>query len=87
MKISRNLDIISSELDGEVCVFDAEKALYYNFNQTASIVWKFIEKPRDFKDVIQYLCSIYDIEKDSCISQLEIFIKSANEKNIIFIQG
>ena len=87
MKISRNLDIISSELDGEVCVFDPEKALYYNFNETAGIFWKFIEKPRDFKDVIQYLCSIYDIEKESCILQLENFIKYSNEKNIIFIQG
>ena len=86
MKISRNKDIISSELDGEVCLFDPENAYYYNLNQTGSIIWKYIEQPKDFKDVIQYLISIFNVEKDACILQLKNFVISSNEKNIIDIQ-
>jgi len=80
-KIGEN--ILFTELDDEVCLFCNSKAEYLNLNDTASHVWKLIEKNFNLSEIIEDLLREYEIPKEKCISEVNDFIKDLIKREII----
>ena len=86
MLIARNPEICFAELDGEICLFEPNKAEYLNLNKTGSEIWNLLEEPTEVPQLIATLLSQYDVDTDTCRQQTEAFISEALEKRMVLEQ-
>jgi len=72
-----------TDIDGEIVMLNLENNEYYGLNKTASDVWRIIEKPTRFGDIINYLTKIYDVDKEKCAEEVTELIKKLLEKKLV----
>ena len=70
----KSKSVLSTELDGEICLFHVETANYLNLNSTASFIWKQINEAFSINYVINILLDEFDIDKQTCEIETKEFI-------------
>ena len=83
MLIDRNPEICAAELDGEVCLFNPQSAVYLNLNSTGSSIWNLLEAPTALDELISNLQARYAVDSDICRSETESFVSEALEKGML----
>jgi hypothetical protein len=81
--LSRNIEIITNEIDDEILMMSIEDGKYYGLNPVGSEIWKLLEKPQTIEDIIPTLIEIFDIDEEICRKESLIFIETMIENNII----
>ena len=81
--IERNPEICAAALDGEVCLFNPQSAVYLNLNSTGSIIWNLLEAPTALDELISNLQARYAVDSDICRSETESFVSEALEKGML----
>ena len=76
MFYSRNPEISGAELDNEILAFNPLTAKYLTFNETASFIWKILEKPTKLKDIYREIEKSYTIN-NSQIEEINFFLDEA----------
>jgi hypothetical protein len=71
---TRISDLITSVIDDEVVILNIEKGEYYSFNKVGSEIWQFLETTSTFEQIIDYLISNYDIDKETCITETSEYL-------------
>tara|TARA_B100000242_G_C42844898_1_gene392383 strand:- start:412 stop:693 length:282 start_codon:yes stop_codon:yes gene_type:complete len=79
-------NIVFTELDDEICIFDSISTDYINLNETASEIWKMIDGNLKFEEIIDSLIIKYDIKKSDCIKEVNKFLSSFLEKGFLTIK-
>ena len=51
----RNSSLISSEVDDDLVMIDIDKGSYFGLNETARAIWNFLEVPKPYDDILNYL--------------------------------
>jgi hypothetical protein len=72
-------------IDNEVVMLNIKHEEYLNLNSHASYIWQQLESPHSFGELIDQLCSVYNVEKKVCIKDSQEFILELVEKDIIQI--
>lgn len=83
MLLNRNPEIFAAELDGEVCLFNPQSAVYLNLNSTGSNIWNLLEAPTTLDALISNLQARYAVDADICRSETERFVSEALEKGML----
>lgn len=83
MLLNRNPEICAAELDGEVCLFNPQSAVYLNLNSTGSNIWNLLEAPTALDELIRNLQARYAVDADICRSETESFVSEALEKGML----
>lgn len=83
MLLNRNPEICAAELDGEVCLFNPQSAVYLNLNSTGSNIWNLLEAPTALDELISNLQGRYAVDADICRSETESFVSEALEKGML----
>lgn len=83
MRLNRNPEICAAELDGEVCLFNPQSAVYLNLNSTGSSIWNLLEAPTALDELISNLQARYAVDSDICRSETESFVSEALEKGML----
>jgi len=78
-----NEDFVSSDHDGEKIILDIASGTYYKTNKIASDILKFLEKPTNFKNLLNEIYAKYDAPKTIIENELKDFIHKAIEAKII----
>ena len=86
-KLSRNIEIITNEIDDEILMMSIEDGKYYGLNPVGSEIWKLIEEPKTIEEIIPALMDIFDIVEESCRKESLDFIESMIKNNIILIEA
>lgn len=81
--IQRNIEILTSDLDGEKVMMSIQFGEYYGLGKTGSFIWDHIEKPIKIKDLVDLITSKYDVEKDKCLTDITPFLNELIEKQLI----
>ena len=81
-KIERNNNVVFTELDNEVCLFNPEKGEYLNLNQTGSRIWNLLDKPTLIERIIEVLFEEYDGTNENIYLNTELFINDGLQKEI-----
>lgn len=68
--VLRKPGLIEAEVDGEIVALHVDNGTCYGFNTTASTVWRMIEQPMTFEAVRDALLRDFDVDPDTCASQL-----------------
>ena len=84
MIISRNPCICATELDGEICLFDPDRAEYLNLNSTGSAIWNILEEPMPFDRLIKLLVQKYSVDIHQCKDDASLFIEASVAQGFLF---
>ena len=65
--ITRNDDdFLITEVDGESVIMNINTGNYFGLNSVSTDIWKYLETPLKFKDIIKKLTSEYEVKKETC---------------------
>ena len=83
MKYKRNPDVSFADLDNEITLFNSQSSEYINLNESASVIWLFIEESKTIEEIKKQLMSLFDVNEIECIESINIFVKKLLEDNLI----
>lgn len=67
MEINKN--VTWKSLGEKVVAVKVETGEYYTMNETASLIWKAINEGKSTEEIAQQLCSEFDIQDTSSVTQ------------------
>ncbi len=82
-KLSRNADIIFSDMDGETVMMSIDNGEYYGINPIGSRIWNALETPHTPSEIIDMLLPHFDVTRDQCARDVIPFLERMVEKGII----
>lgn len=82
----RNESIPSTDIDGEVGLMNISTGKYYALNLVGSDIWNNLSKPTSFGDLVSSLTAEYEIDKDTCESQVKEFVERLIREGIVLIK-
>ncbi len=81
--LHRNPNCCAAELDGDICLFDPDRALYLNLNSTGSAVWNLLEQPTPAEALVVALLESYEVEEQICRQETAAFVTEALEQGFL----
>ena len=64
--ITRNAELIETEIDGEMVALDVERGTCLGFNATASRIWALIEQPMSRSVLLTRLGEEFEVDPAEC---------------------
>ena len=83
--LARNQDALFTDLGGEFIAMDIQSGDYFNMSSVAARIWELIETPRTFDALCKELCTIYEIDAETCSAEAEQFVTELAEANLIVL--
>lgn len=77
---------VSADLEGEAVVLDTAAGEYYGFNEVGSFIWRLLQEPMTFAELIDALLDEYGVDRDRCEAEVRDLLGRMMEKNLLEIQ-
>lgn len=85
-KYIRNNEILSTEMDGEVVMMDAEAGTYFNLSSgVGATIWDVLENPADVDQIVAAVCAEYDIQAADCQGDVQEFLEQLSAHKLILL--
>jgi len=86
--ITKNENVLSACLDGEIVIMDEKTGEYKAYNDTASRIWQIMEERKEitFADICAILKSEYDVPMKTCEKESAIFITKMVQENVFTME-
>lgn len=85
-KYFRNRQIIDGELDDNQIMMHLEKGKYFGLNPVGKKIWTLLEQPKSLDEIVEELLKEFDVEKQTCINEVEVFLEKAIRYDIIEVR-
>jgi len=59
-------DFLCTEVDGETVIMNINTGHYFGLNSVSTDIWKIMEKPISYQELIKNLLKEYDVEQETC---------------------
>jgi len=79
----RNQQIIDGELDDNQVMMHLEKGKYFGLNPVGKRIWELIAHPISFEEITDVLLAEFNVEKSTCMKEVEAFLEKALKYEII----
>ena len=83
--VSQGDDQVSADIDGEVVMMSIEQGSYYGLDDVGSRIWELIEEPRAVGDIVDRLLNEYEVDHDTCLHDVLVFLDKLAEQNLVKI--
>lgn len=83
--LQRKGDMLFNEIDGEVVMLSIENSEYYGMDKVGSFIWKLLEQPLSFKELVNSLLNKFDVSKEQCTTDVLAFLKKLTDKELVII--
>lgn len=84
--ISRNDNIVAGMVDGEMMMVNIENGNYHALNATGQRIWELLETPQSVESICHLLESEYNINSETCNTQVQIFLNELTKRKAISIE-
>ena len=74
---------MSAELEGALVLLDLETLKYHSLNATASAVWEILAEPHTTQDIVQSLCSRYEVSPEHCRASVEDLLANLAKRQLV----
>jgi hypothetical protein len=82
-RYKRSHDAVASTLDSSVCLFNLKTCDYFSLNETGSAIWGCIEKPATISEIASHITEFYEISREDCYREIEVWLESAAAHGVI----
>jgi hypothetical protein len=84
-KISRNLNSLTSEVDGKAVIMNIQTGVYHELDAVATAIWSFLVNSCDVKSICSDLKEKYEVDQKRCEEETIRFLQQMTEKNLIVL--
>lgn len=81
--MKRKDDQITADVDGEVVMMSIEQGEYYGLDTIGSRIWGLYSEPKTIEQVVDTLINEYDVDRESCINDVMLFVEKLVAKDLI----
>lgn len=72
--VVRSSDPLTAVVDGELVMLDARTSSYFGLDGIGTRIWDLLEAPRSVDDVCAVLIEEYDVDPETCRTEVLAFI-------------
>ena len=84
--LTRNMEILSSDMDGETVMMSVENSEYYSLSTVGTKIYDILLTDMSFSSLIDVLTKEYDVDRVVCEKDTMEFVEELIKKNIIKIK-
>jgi hypothetical protein len=81
--ISRSPSVLTAEVDGEVVMMSIEQGQYFGLDDIGSDIWKRLDPPCVFSDLIDRLAADYDADRASIAADVRELLARMAERDVV----
>ncbi len=81
--IVRNRNIETVNMDNEIGMINVNTGKYYMLDPIGADIWNFIESEITFGDLIEKIQLYYNVEKQTCISDMTDFVNELQKQKLL----
>ena len=71
-------------IDDEVVLMSIKEGYYFSLEPVGSRIWIMLsEQPANIQELVDKLMTEYDIDSDTCMKDVQVFIDEMTSKNLI----
>lgn len=83
MKYTRNPDLVSAEMDGDVVMMSIENGMYYGLTGTALQIWEVLTKPHTAAELLAKLLPLYEVNEEILHADVDVFLVEMQENGLV----
>jgi hypothetical protein len=84
--VSRNPDLVSASLDGEVVLMSIARGNYYGMDAVGSRIWELLENPLPFSGLMTALVREYEGKHARIQADLTAFLEELSNEGLVMIE-
>ena len=81
--LRRTEEHVSAPLEESLVMMDIDAGKYYLLDDIASFVWTRLAEPTSVADLVDELCSRYDVAPGHCEADILPFLSELHEKGLV----
>jgi hypothetical protein len=81
--ISRSPAVVTAEVDGEVVMMSIEKGQYFGLDDIGSDIWKRLDPPCAFSDLIDHLAADYDADRAGIAADVRALLATMAAHDVV----
>jgi hypothetical protein len=86
MKYQLTSEQISSKVAGETVILNHNKGAYYGLDEVGVLIWETLEKgPQTIETLCEAVTSEYDVDTDTCKSDIDGLLKDLISERLVEI--
>jgi hypothetical protein len=74
---------VLKEVGNQQYVWDEKRNIYYKLGEIGMIIWEYCQYPISKQQIISMLMDEYDVPKEDCEEQVELFINELLEDELL----
>ena len=82
-RISRNSTVLTAAVDSEIVMMSIEKGHYFGLDDIGSDVWRRIDPPCSFGDLVDRLAADYDVDRAKIAEDVRQLLDQMAEHNVV----
>lgn len=79
----RNKQIDTANMGDELGMLNVETGKYYILDPIASSIWGALENPMTMNHLVNYLMTIYDVDRETCYVETKLFLNELIENRLV----
>jgi hypothetical protein len=83
--ISRSPAVLAAEVDSEVLMMSIERGDYFSLNGVGSEIWRRLESPCSFAELIDQLVADYDATRATIAADVQAFLSRMAVQDIVVL--
>lgn len=85
-RLSRNEEMLSTELDQETVLMSVDAGAYYGLKGTAQSIWEKLETPMTFSALADCLVKEFQITHEACVADLQQFLAELEREGLLRVE-
>jgi hypothetical protein len=81
--VSRSPSVVTAEIDGEVVMMSIEQGQYFGLDDIGSDIWKRLEPPCAFADLIERLAADYDADRAKIAADVLALLETMAARDVV----
>lgn len=83
--LTRNPDLISTDMDGDTVMMSVERGEYFGIGGVGPRVWDLLAKPTTLPAIVQAICAEYEVEPATCATDMEKFLAELLQGGLVSV--
>jgi hypothetical protein len=82
-RLVRSGEPLTALVDGETVMFSPEQGAYFGLDPIGTRVWELLEEPRTIDDMCAILRHEYDVEAETCRTDVVALVEQLREAKLV----
>jgi hypothetical protein len=81
--VSRSPSVVAAEADGEIMMMSIVHGRYWSLDDVGTDIWRRIDPPCSFDDLIDGLASEYDAERATIVADVQALLRRMLAEDVV----